>query len=376
VDFAGQLTASERVFDVRPRRGPAPEHSPRVAPGPRAGPAVPTVLLLSRSCDAELDSVQDLLGRAGVPAERVNADELAHADLLIDAGSGTVRLNGRTLAPTVTWIRHFSPDAIEDSPLKDGAIEDSPPEDGRAVGVFRRASWQAAAGQLAEVSGSCLLAERPALLTQLRLARGSQVAVPRTIVTTDLAAATQAFSCPRLVVKAAGEHFVEAEPGRLTGIFATVVERDELARAARRGPPVVVQEYIEHEAELRVYYVAGEVHAFEVSKDSPAEPWTAPERVGVRPVDPPAAVAAATRALAAAMSLRFGAFDFLVRGGRPVFLEVNPDGDWRWAELKSGTATVTRAAARMLAERHHELRAAMRGAGGRLDLLSFLSGRA
>jgi hypothetical protein len=250
------------------------------------------------------------------------------------------------------------------------------------------------ADQLAAISFSHVLSRRPALLTQLMLAERSRVLVPRTIITTDLASARSAFGCPRLVVKAVGEHFVEARPGRLTGVFATIVDQDEppapyssdvfdlsgfgYDALPAASLPVVVQEYIEHEAELRVYYVAGEVHAFEVSKDSPAAPWTSPERVRVRPVAPPAAVEVATRVLAAAMSLCFGAFDFLVRDGAPVFLEVNPDGDWRWAERESRTTAVTHAAARMLAERHHALRQAMPGPADHrarpLDLLGFLSG--
>jgi hypothetical protein len=207
------------------------------------------------------------------------------------------------------------------------------------------------------------------------LAKRNQISVPQTIITTDLSHARRAFGCPRLVIKAVDQHFVEAQPGRLTGIFPTVVERRDLPDGP--GPPVVVQEYVEHDAELRVYYAAGRIAAYEVSKDSPAALWTGPAGVRVRPVDPPASVEAATRLLACAMALRFGAFDFLIRDGTPVFLEVNPDGDWRWAERMSRTALVTLAAARMLTELHHEMRQAMPRTVDHgikpLNLLAFLS---
>ncbi len=52
------------------------------------------------------------------------------------------------------------------------------------------------------------------------------------------------------------------------------------------------------------------------------------------------------------MSLRYGAFDFLLSAGTPVFLEVNPDGDWRWAERRTRTTPVTLAVAAMLAALH------------------------
>jgi hypothetical protein len=244
--------------------------------------------------------------------------------------------------------------------------------------MFARASWQAAAEQLAAISRLCLVPpRRPALLAQLTLARQHQVRVPRTIITSDLSVARAAFSSPRLIIKAVDQHFVEAEPGRLTGIFPLLVERSELPSGPCYVPPVVVQEYVEHDAELRAYYVAGQIHAFSVTKSCPADPWIAPERVLARLVDPPPAVASAIRVLAPALGLRFGAFDFLVRDGDPVFLEVNPDGDWRWAELRHGTMAVTVAVASMIADLHRAARPTVPGAvphtGSALNLLAFLS---
>ncbi|WP_327674131.1 hypothetical protein [Kitasatospora sp. NBC_00458] len=319
---------------------------------------VPAVLLLSRACDSGLERVQALLGAAGVRSARLNADELGAADLLVDPERRTVRLNGRRLTPTVTWIRHFSASAIG-----------STGEPARTV--FLRESWQAAADQLAAVSGTALRATRPGLLAQLELARRHRIAVPRTLLTTDPHRARGEFDCPRLVVKAAHHHFVEPEPGLLNGIFPTVVERDDPSAdpGPGPGPPVVVQEYVEHEEELRVYYAAGRLHAFRVAKTAPADPWTAPGRVGVHPVTAPPAVAAATRTLAAAMSLHYGAFDFLVSAGTPVFLEVNPDGDWHWVEQRAGGTPVTTAVAAMLAALHRRALPAR----GPFDLLGFLS---
>jgi hypothetical protein len=330
--FVDQLSAP--VLDVRPR-------------------PVPCVLLLSRSCDSDLDAVQNALAGAGLRAARLNADELAAADLVVDPEGGTARVHGRWLAPTVTWVRHFSADAIE-------AAGDP------AYRLFLRESWREAAGQLAEISGASIGLRRPALLSQLRLARRHRVAVPRTVVTTDPSRAGSAFECPRLVIKAVHRHFVEAAPGRLSGIFPTIVERHGLSGGP--GPPVIVQEYVEHEAEWRVYYVAGQVHGFQVGKDSPAGLWAPGDRVEVRSGEPPPAMVCATELLASAMSLRYGAFDFLVRDGTPVFLEVNPDGDWRWAEQRARTGPVTTAVTRMLADLHRELRP------GAFDLLAFLTG--
>ncbi|WP_225848868.1 hypothetical protein [Streptomyces sp. HPF1205] len=337
-DFLAQLSDPARSFDVRPR-------------------PVPCVLLLTRTSDADVDPVRHLLAGEGIRSVRLNADEIVATTGLSVAPDGrTVRLGGRRLSPTVTWIRHFSPAAIE------GGAD-------AARAAFQRESWQAAAVQLAAASGTAIHLPRPDPLSQLRLARRHGVAVPRTMLTTDPYDAVARFDCPRLVVKAAHHHFVEPAPGRLGGVFPVVVDRDRLSAAGPcPGPPVVVQEYVEHEAELRVYHVAGRIHTFRIGKESPASLWTDPDGVEVRALATPPRVAAATRTLAAAMSLRYAAFDFLVRRGAPVFLEANADGDWRWVERKARTTRVTAAVAGMLAGLH---RMALAGPG-RVELLGFL----
>ncbi|MFF7588510.1 RimK family alpha-L-glutamate ligase [Kitasatospora purpeofusca] len=345
--FLAQLDDPARTLDARPRPAPC-------------------VLLLSRACDTDLDPVRNLLAGAGIRTARLNAEELGATSLTIAPEGRTVRLNGRELIPTVTWIRHFAPTALDPAAFDPTAL-DSTALDSTALGpaapiadaagtprgAFLRDSWQAAAAQLAAISGTAVRPDRPGVLCQLDLARRYGVAAPHAVLTTDPYLVRDEFDGPRVVVKAAGDHFVEPVPGRLHGIFPTVLDRADLAGGPRPGPPVIVQEYVEHEAELRVYFVGGQLHAFEVTKTAPADPWTAPDRLGVRALpSPPPDVAAATRTLAAAMSLRYGAFDFLLSAGTPVFLEVNPDGDWRWAERRTRTTPVTLAVAAMLAALH------------------------
>jgi hypothetical protein len=279
------------------------------------------------------------------------------AGLLVDLDGGRMRLGGRWLAPTVAWRRHFSGRAVDAGPV--------------AAALFAQDSWKELAEQAAAIAPRALGPRWPGTLEQLAVARRLGIAVPRTIVTTDLSAARAAFRCPRVVVKAVGQHFVEAAPGRLTGVFPQVIERHALPSGPRPGPPVIVQEYVEHRAELRVYYVAGQVLGFEVGKRSPAEPWTSPAAVTVRAVPVPPAAGDAARALAAALALDFAALDFLIRAGEPVFLEANPDGDWDWAERAAGTDAVTRAVAAMLATLH---RAALPApAAAPFNLVAFLA---
>lgn len=314
----------------------------------------PAVVLLSRACDSELDAVGRLLASANVPHLRLDADHCHNDNLFLDPVTGLVSLGGRTVAPTVTWIRHFAATAIS---RRGEAVTDR----------FTAESWLAVARTLASLSAVTITAGRPSVAAQMRVATRLGIVVPQTVMTNDLSRAGRVIRSPRLVLKAAHQHFVEAEPGLLSGVFPAVVERGPLAGP---GVPVIVQAYVEHDAELRVYHVDGELVCFEVGKSAPADPWLAPDRVSARLVPAPPGVAAAVRRLAAAMSLRLAAFDFLVSGDDAVFLEANPDGDWRWLEAKAGQSPVTAAAGRMLSRLHQ----AAGGGSEAFNLLAFLSG--
>ncbi|GAB3880605.1 hypothetical protein GCM10027612_08450 [Microbispora bryophytorum subsp. camponoti] len=132
-----------------------------------------------------------------------------------------------------------------------------------------------------------------------------------------------------------------------------------------------MQEHVEHDAELRVYHVAGAVHAYAVGKRAPDSPWREEAEVTVTPVAAPPAAADAVRRLASLWGLTYGAFDLLLSGGEVVFLEVNTDGDWRWFETKAGGRAVSTAVA--LAVRTLHLTAlGNTGPPSPLDLVDFL----
>jgi hypothetical protein len=360
--FLGQLYAPAYVADLRPPAAPAP--TGREAKPHRDREPTPAVLLISRSRDGEFRAVANLLGRVGIRAACVNADDVAGADLLVDPARRAVHINGRWYTPTVAWLKHFSVQAIQRG---GGAAHD----------LFLRESWMTAAAEIVAVAATSIRSRCPGVLAQLRLAERHGIAVPRTVLTTDPYQAAALVRGPRLIIKAAHRHFVEPTPGSLTWVFPAIVDRSELTSPPRPGPPVIVQEYVEHEAELRVYYVAGQVHGFHIVKDAPADIWLHGDRVEVHIVDLPANVVRAVRTLATALSLRYCAFDFLLRDAEPVLLEMDPAGDWRWIESKAGGSSVTLAVARMLCDLHRAVPAAV--ASGRrqisFDFLTFLAGK-
>jgi hypothetical protein len=321
-------------------------------PARRAGDAAPRVLLISRAGDVELNAVAALLARAGIGCLRLDAEGLANLSLAVEPEAGVLRIGECELTPTVTWIRHFSSQAIE---AAGSGIQQQ----------FLQDSWQALVTQLDSVSGTVLTAPGTPQLSQLRIASRVGMRVPRTIVATDLSHARDALQTDRLVLKSVAGHFVEGAAGRLTGVFPEVVERAGLS--ARHGPavPIMAQEYVDHASEMRVYYIRGEIHGFEIVKAAAADLWLRPEQVSAVCAAVPAGHRAAIARLARALNLEFAAMDFLLDGQELVFLEANPDGDWAWIEAMTGTTAVTMSVARMLADLHGEQARPGHAAAGR-----------
>lgn len=302
-----------------------------------------------------------LLRRIGVPVHRLDADGLAGVEATCGP-DGTLTLDGHRFAPTVTWLRHFSLRAAPAGPP-------AGPAGGRMV---YRDAWTVLAHQLALASPATIGAADPGQLEQRARARALGVRTPRGLVTTDPAVAACLLPAGRYVLKAVDRHYVEPAPGRLAWYLPQVLDRSQLTGmpGLPRGTPVVLQEYVEHDAEFRVYFAGGELHAFDVAKAHPRDIWTRPDRVRVRYVRPPAAVASAVRALAGATGLAYGAFDFLCDRGEAVFLEMNAHGDWLWFENKAGVDVVTRAVVRTVRDLHRSAVGDARPAA--VDLLAFL----
>ncbi|KAB8194175.1 hypothetical protein FH608_018565 [Nonomuraea phyllanthi] len=305
------------------------------------------VVFCSRRADHEVSEVARLLGLLGVPSCRIDADALGSIELDL-SDPGALRIDGRDVRATVCWTRRFWRSAMTVPPT--------------ATGVLRADSWLALVRQAAVLAATAWPGPRLGLMEQLRDAARAGVRVPATLVTTDPAAAAARIPGDELVVKALDRHVVERVPGTLDGVFPRVWTRAGLAahRAPPETPPLVVQEYVRHEAEYRVYFVRGRQIALQVGKPAPDAIWRDRESVTVREADHPLEVAALVSCLAARWRLDYGAFDVLLTAGGPVFLEVNADGDWRWYETRAGVRAISRTIALTLRDLHLS-------AGGRID---------
>lgn len=308
------------------------------------GEPEPCVLVLARSADMEMNELSIALAERGVRMARIDVDRCLDLALTVYPDAPLVELDRWLLRPLMVWRRHFELAAL-------------PVDPGSLYGAYVADQWRSVADWIshrtdwAQVNTAerCRRLDR---LTQLSDAAAFGLATPSTVVTTQPTRHRPGGgSC---VVKTAGRHLVEPSSGMQHGLFPRPLDA-RLAGGADEPAPVIVQQYLAADHELRVFVVDGRLIAYRVDKLDPAQLWVDPDAVEVRRVELPDRLADTLCALARYWRLDVAAFDLLARGKETVFLEVNVNCDWRWFELRSATTDVSEAVAGWVAGRFHQL---------------------
>lgn len=306
------------------------------------------IVVISHPEDVHAAHVLGILGEQGHEAMLLNIAELPHrASLSIDYGRGSLafRNNGHSVelsnAKSVWWRRPQSPD------LAGVGNED--------VYAFAYNEWQEALNGLWQLVDAPWMnppardevASRKAL--QLRIASEVGLRTPRTLMTSDPGAARA---------------FID-EQGLGATIFKTfscthkiwretrLVREAELAILDKvRFAPVIFQEYIRAEADLRVTVVGDRI--FPAAIYSPGTDYEVDFRMAlgqarVEPCVLPADVERRIFALMRRLGLVYGAIDLRrTPEGDHVFLEVNTAGEFLFVEERTAQP-IGRAVAEWLA---------------------------
>ncbi|MDQ1743199.1 MAG: hypothetical protein QOE23_1538 [Pseudonocardiales bacterium] len=314
-----QLTLATQVIDLRERpvlKRTLPSIDPHGAP-------VPCVVLADREWSGEMDAVAWRLSRAGVPTVRLDPESTPLSHLTLGIDDGVLEIDGVAVRVALFWRRDFQQRSVRSPAAAD------------PVRTLAAANWSSFVAQLGSVATEVVNATTPGLLEQLRVAGECGITIPRTIVSTSLKDAVTVTGSNRVVVKAISDHWVEGPPGLLRGAFPESVDIDSTAEYVNDAGPVIIQEYVEHIRELRIYAVGADQIGFEVEKPSAAAVWMSPDEVRIRATAIPEQAAAMVRVLQQRLGIDYGAYDVLLtKDGRAVFLEVNLTGAWLWFEEK------------------------------------------
>jgi glutathione synthase/RimK-type ligase-like ATP-grasp enzyme len=182
-------------------------------------------------------------------------------------------------------------------------------------------------------------------LAQLRAAREAGLAIPRTLISND-PDEVRAFAdaCAGNVVTKMLTSFAVYEEGKEKVVFTTPLgEKDLEDLSGLRYCPMVFQERVEKESELRITIVGRRVFAASVDSQSLERASVDWRREGLALVedwkeyDLPGEVRDRLFRVLDAFGLEFGAIDVIVTpSGDHVFVEVNPIGEFFWLERHPG----------------------------------------
>jgi hypothetical protein len=297
------------------------------------------ILVISHAGDPHARAVLDLLAAHGADVGLIDLSDLpARATLAIDFAdplrpalalqlpSGEVDLQ----ATTATWWRR--PQAPDPSAIGDPNVR-----------WFASSEWsEALAGLWLLLGGRWMnvpaLDERASHKPfQLRVAAEVGLTVPRTLMTSDPDRA-------RAFIEELGVGRVVFKTFAAT---ATVWRETRLVRPqevdildAVRQAPVIFQEYVEATSDVRVTVVGEEIFALAIDARTSGYPLDFRMSLGesrTEAVVLPADVRARIRALMERLGLAYGAIDLRrAPDGDYVFLEINPAGEFLFAQDRSG----------------------------------------
>ncbi|MGW5642619.1 ATP-grasp domain-containing protein [Saccharopolyspora sp. NPDC003752] len=316
------------------------------------GDPVPCVLVLARAADMEMNELSLALAEHDIRMVRIDADRSLDLALTIYTDTPLIEFQRWLLRPVLVWRRHFDISAIPVDPTT-------------VHGAYVREQWSAVANWLAcrsdwDQVNSVRSTEHLDRLTQLQGASAVGLRVPRTAVTTMPGRSRPGGG--RCIVKTAGHHLLEPEPGALRGLFPRPLDI-RLTGEAREPAPVLVQQYLDADHELRVFVIGDRAIGFRVQKLDPAQLWVDPDSVVVERVEVPEDLVQRLLALCRQWRLDVAGFDLLGVGGEWVFLEVNVNCDWRWFEHRADCADVSTAVHDWVRSRFTELSTAKNGWG-------------
>lgn len=170
---------------------------------------VPCVLVPARAADVQTNSLSVALAEHDIRPVRIDADRCSDLPLTSYADTPLIEFQRWLLRPVPIWQRHFDMTAV-------------PVEPGTAHGAHVRERWHAVANWLTRRGdwgrvNAARSGDQLDRLKQLPDAAAADLRAPRTAVTTVPGRSRPGG--PDRIVKTAGHHLLEPEPGELRDLF-------------------------------------------------------------------------------------------------------------------------------------------------------------
>lgn len=300
------------------------------------------VLIATNKQDVTVDFIVRELRQRSVPFLRLNTEDLPATILSFDEGhdlGGSIQ----------TGTRSYSLDAFQsgyyrrpEAPIPHAGLSSE-------AAAYAVQEWSAAARTIWNTLEGRWLNSPFAILRaedkprQLTVARKVGLSVPTTIIGNNFDAACALVANRRCIVKPLRRALIEDPTGPGSVIYTTELEHlNERDRAAFTAVPLIVQEKIEKNRDVRVTVVDERVAAVAISSQDRPETsvdWRRGSRTDLlhERIELPDNIVRKCIEVTKALDLRFAAIDLVHDcDGAYWFLEANPNGQWAWLEAVDG----------------------------------------
>jgi glutathione synthase/RimK-type ligase-like ATP-grasp enzyme len=319
------------------------------------------VLILTKDYDPEANLVGINLRIRGIDYVRLNVNDVPHRLRIrysVNPGSH-LRIEitvGKQILETseiqVILLRHF------DTQDMNYYSRDEPAR------IFSLQQWEDAF-QILQNNLNCEWISDPYAnrqagdrIKQLLTARDLGLAIPTTMITNDPSEARDFYHSfsGNVVLKAIHHHSIQAN-GKIYYMYTHELLDEELARLDDLVyAPCILQQKLIKKSDLRVTVVGTEVFATQI--DSPmnsnghVDLHRCPlPQLSFKTKELDDTTCRACVKFIQALGLKYGAIDFVEdeKNDQPIFLELNPTGDWYWIERKTGQS-ITKAMVDLIEE--------------------------
>jgi glutathione synthase/RimK-type ligase-like ATP-grasp enzyme len=186
-------------------------------------------------------------------------------------------------------------------------------------------------------------------IRQLSAAQNIGFDIPSTVITNDSTTAKDFYRLHNgnIILKALHEHSVVVGTKIYSG-YARKINDSELLELDKglAAAPCILQQKLIKRSELRVTVIGEEVFAAELGsnflcddQDIDIHHYLGDNNFPIEKVESlPDKILNGCISLVKSLGLKYGAIDFAVekQTNRPIFLEINPTGEWHWIEAKTG----------------------------------------
>lgn len=199
--------------------------------------------------------------------------------------------------------------------------------------ALSRRSFLSLVGSVARISSCEWLTPLDRLLSaedkvlQLHTARALGIAIPKTVVTSDPAAAAEILGEEFVVKPLAGGYFVAPEGPQ--AVYASVLHRDEACELDFASAPFIAQQRLEVDIHLRIVTVGNHAWVCHLDADGLPLDWRRDANAHFSwSVSDDKIAADAALAMSATLSVGYSSQDWVRRGDSLYFLDLNPGGQW------------------------------------------------